>query len=303
MINIGQAPNAAIEPVRFEHPRHPGLGLEVLSLAELHRRLPAHHRRQRSRPAFHQLMWVEAGAAEHVIDFEHHRAAAGTALHLRPGQVQQFVRDRGARGWVVLFRPDFLLPEPELQAWLGPAGPGRVSVARARRPVVAQAVRALVAACDALPPGKPDPAALRALQHQLIALLLQLAQPQDSRRSDVPDAPTAALRLHRRFMAELERDFVRTRAVAGYASRLGCSVKTLSRACAAAAGASPKRVIEARVTLEAKRLLAHTNLTVLAIGFELGFSEPTNFVKHFRRHVGITPAAFRVQWQASPHPG
>ncbi len=45
--------------------------------------------------------------------------------------------------------------------------------------------------------------------------------------------------------------------------------------------------------LEAKRLLAHTNQTVAAISEELGFSEPTNFVKFFRSRGGLLPGAFR----------
>lgn len=44
---------------------------------------------------------------------------------------------------------------------------------------------------------------------------------------------------------------------------------------------------------QAKRLLAHSTLAVSAIGLELGFSEPTNFVKFFRHCEGLTPAAFR----------
>ncbi|MEL7362149.1 MAG: helix-turn-helix domain-containing protein, partial [Bacteroidota bacterium] len=49
-----------------------------------------------------------------------------------------------------------------------------------------------------------------------------------------------------------------------------------------------------RVGLEARRLLATTSDTVEAIGFRLGFSEATNFVKFFKRVVGITPEAFRL---------
>ncbi|MEO8804931.1 MAG: helix-turn-helix domain-containing protein [Burkholderiaceae bacterium] len=45
--------------------------------------------------------------------------------------------------------------------------------------------------------------------------------------------------------------------------------------------------------LEAQRLLVHSTSTSVAIGELLGFSEPTNFVKFFRRRVGTTPEAFR----------
>jgi AraC-like DNA-binding protein len=81
--------------------------------------------------------------------------------------------------------------------------------------------------------------------------------------------------------------------VADYADRLGYSVRTLTRASAAATGRSARELVDARIALEAKRLLAYTDLPASAVGRRLGFSEPTNFGKFFLRRTGITPAAFR----------
>jgi AraC-like DNA-binding protein len=47
------------------------------------------------------------------------------------------------------------------------------------------------------------------------------------------------------------------------------------------------------VLLEAKRLLAHTDRTVLSIATRLGFTEASNFGKFFTRHTGVTPLEFR----------
>jgi AraC-like DNA-binding protein len=45
--------------------------------------------------------------------------------------------------------------------------------------------------------------------------------------------------------------------------------------------------------LEAKRLLAGTNLSVAAIARKLGLSEATNFSKYFIRNTDNTPSDFR----------
>ncbi len=79
-----------------------------------------------------------------------------------------------------------------------------------------------------------------------------------------------------------------------YAARLGYSLKTLNRACMLATGCTAKQLIDARVALEAKRLLAHTDLPVASISYRLGFTEPTNFGKFFTRATGQTPGAFRA---------
>jgi AraC-like DNA-binding protein len=99
----------------------------------------------------------------------------------------------------------------------------------------------------------------------------------------------------RRFRQLLYTDFASRHQVQDYAAALGMSEKTLSRVRLAAAGAPAKTLINQRKLLEAKRLLAHTNRSVHAIGSELGFDEASNFVKFFRKESGTTPAAFRRQ--------
>jgi AraC-like DNA-binding protein len=54
-----------------------------------------------------------------------------------------------------------------------------------------------------------------------------------------------------------------------------------------------KRVIIERIILEAKRLLAHSSDPVAGISSHLGFDEPTNFVKFFKRETDLTPTQFR----------
>jgi len=66
-----------------------------------------------------------------------------------------------------------------------------------------------------------------------------------------------------------------------YADRLGCSTKALRRACLAVRGLPPKMMIEERVILEAKRLIAYTSWPIEAIAETVGFGEATNFVKFF----------------------
>ncbi|MEU3456722.1 AraC family transcriptional regulator [Micromonospora sp. NPDC006766] len=128
------------------------------------------------------------------------------------------------------------------------------------------------------------------LRHQLAVLLLRLAL--------LPGAPqltprpeTAAFQRLRR---EVERCYQHSRRVADYAARLGCSARTLTRACLAITGRSAKQVIDDRVALQACRLLAATDEPVAGIGRRLGFPEPTNFGRFFTREVGMSPGVFRA---------
>ncbi|WP_307818492.1 AraC family transcriptional regulator [Streptomyces sp. MBT62] len=98
----------------------------------------------------------------------------------------------------------------------------------------------------------------------------------------------------RRYTAALERDFRTSHHVSDYAAALGYSPRTLTRATLAATGTTAKQYLDARVLLEAKRLLVHTDATAADISRALGFAEPTDFAKFFRKRERRTPLEFRA---------
>jgi transcriptional regulator GlxA family with amidase domain len=96
-----------------------------------------------------------------------------------------------------------------------------------------------------------------------------------------------------RFFTILERDHAKTRSVAHYAKQAGISKRRLGELLSERLGKSTKQVIDERVVLECKRLLAHTNVSVKELAAQLAFDEPTNFVKFFKHHAHATPLEFR----------
>ena len=98
------------------------------------------------------------------------------------------------------------------------------------------------------------------------------------------------------FRELLEQEFKQLKSVGTYANRMHVSEKRLSQATSRILGKSPKQIIDDRVLLEAKRLLVHSNSSIKEIGYALGFEEPTNFIKYFRRHVQKTPVEFRESY-------
>lgn len=99
--------------------------------------------------------------------------------------------------------------------------------------------------------------------------------------------------LHLEFRRKLEENYSHTRSVKYYADLLNVTPKKLNQAASNYLGGSSKKIIEERVILEVKRLLIHTEQTVREIGFSMGFKDPTNFNKFFKRHTKATPAEFR----------
>ncbi|GAB7109715.1 AraC family transcriptional regulator [Streptomyces phaeofaciens JCM 4814] len=242
---------------------------------------------------FHTLTLITEGSGEHAIDFVTYPCRPGTLLWVRPGQVQSFVRPGTANGTHLLFTPAFpphaSSADRLVNEWYGPAC--RQLGASPTYALLSTLLGQLRAEYD-----RPEQdVSAEILQLLLATMLLQID------RLPHPDSgadPRASGEVYTRFRAELERSYATTRRAADYAHRLGYTVKTLTRACTAATGQPVKHVIDGRVALEARRLLAHTDEPVATLARRLGFPEPTNFGKFFTRHTGVTPGAFRQAHQS-----
>lgn len=97
----------------------------------------------------------------------------------------------------------------------------------------------------------------------------------------------------------LEINYKNQKQVNYYAKEIIITEKRLNQATSKVLGKSPKEIIDDRIMLEAKRILAHTTESVKEICYYLGFEEPTNFIKYFRKHTQTTPVEFREQFRSA----
>lgn len=291
------AKSADITSVGFNPPDDKRLAVEAMSIEELRRRAPADHFATLQRADFYRLIGVFSGHTQPMVDFSPCAARSQDWLLIRPGQVMRYDFSRPWSGWMVVFRPDSLFGsarststvelnllrhvedlncltslDTQQHQWMG------YSLQQMQHDI---ALTLDVALRNEM------------LRLQLASTLLRLSLWQTLDSSKV-QASGRALTNFKRFRQRLEADFAKHHQVQHYANALGMNEKTLSRACQAASGMSAKGYIAQRLTLEAKRLLAHTTMAVQSVAHDLGFDEPTNFVKFFRKEVGITPLAFRL---------
>ncbi|MFG2683816.1 AraC family transcriptional regulator [Streptomyces sp. NPDC048392] len=246
---------------------------------------------------FHIVMLFTGGPVRHMIDFAEYEASAGDLLWIRPGQVHRFSPQSEYRGTVLTMQPGFL-PRATVEA----TGLYRYDLTPLLRPDEAR-LAGLTAGLDQLRREYEDATTLppslhtAVLRHTLSAFLLRLAHlaagsARETRegRGDAPGDSTFAL-----FRDAVERGFATNHSVSAYADALGYSRRTLVRAVRAATGETPKGFIDKRVVLEAKRLLAHTDMPIGRVGAAVGFPDAANFSKFFQQHTDQTPAAFRTE--------
>lgn len=101
-----------------------------------------------------------------------------------------------------------------------------------------------------------------------------------------------ALRI-RKFKKLIENSFTEGTSIKKYASQLGISSAQLNNICRSKVGKSALQIVHERTTLEAKRQLIYTSLTISQIAYSLGFNDPAYFTRFFNKQTGASPKKFR----------
>lgn len=218
----------------------------------------------------------------HEVDGALHVFEPGQIVHIQPGQVHRWLPQETFEGHAIA-----------IESHVCPPGLFDLS---APSPVVTLGMSLDVA--HALISSLTEPEILparaqRQLRISIASVLLELI-------AGATEAPTVPSELSNEyalvadFRRELEFHYLETRSVGDYASFVGCSAKTLTRATNRVLGQTPKQIIDARVIFAATRLLANTDISISWISSKLGFTQQSNFAKFFHRHVGVTPASYRA---------
>ncbi|MBU0603701.1 MAG: helix-turn-helix transcriptional regulator [Gammaproteobacteria bacterium] len=285
-----------VRDTHFDNARLSEIGIEVLSLHELRNRVRADRLAEPERVDFLIVLMISQGSGEHLIDFRSVRLVPGSAVVVRPGQVQQWRMHAGLQGLLLLV--DTRLAQLAASALANPAfqllqvdeWPATFALSEDDQCDGEALARVLERQLNR---DRVDDVSASLARELFLSLMVLLSR---AARVAAP-ARTTQERLFQRLQRDLDAS-VRTRpTVADIARRLRVSPSTLSRVCRLRAGVSAKELIDRRTALEAQRLLVHTGATTTSIGEELGFSEPTNFLKFFKRVVGMTPDSFRRTWR------
>lgn len=263
-------------------PSSSGVALETFSVESLLERRGLAELTSHQRLEFELLICCHAGRGAHEVDFEVVEFAHGQIVHVRPGQVHRFVFDTLYQAQLVLLRPI-----QNRRNWR--PGPQVISPDAQARSDFSSVIN-LANAKDRNPPLSLESIeALRALVTELLGL-----------RADAQGETTVLGNLFDAFERLLGGTDRPPRAVNECAAELGCSTRTLGRACRAFANATPKQMIDDAVALEGQRLLGLGDMSATDVAYRLGFSDLSHFSRFLSRVVGKGPKMLAANLERRP---
>lgn len=240
----------------------------------------------------HQFLFLESGSMRGTVDGTTLEARAPALLLLAPGSVHGFH-----------FRPEtqghqLTIPSTTLKAVLAQTrfmadelahSSLQTRLPKASSQEIRHLFQQIAKEFHSLQPGRVQ--ALLAC-----ATLLAVACVRSGVRPLArPELPGARDALARRYLALVEEHFRSAQTLNDYAKQLGVTVDHLSRACRQVMSQSALELLHERRLLEARRLLAYSQLPIAHIAHQLGYDDPAYFSRFFQRRVGVPPSGYRAQ--------
>jgi AraC family transcriptional regulator, transcriptional activator of pobA len=243
---------------------------------------------------FFQILFITEGTGTHYIDFRPYVFKEGSILFISKGQVHAFQVHPDRDGFLILFTEAFLsknLIHSDILSFyrlynyhlhLPIMQPEEIGT-NAFDYIITEIYKAYHDA---------DDFAKEEILRLLLKLLLLKAE--RIKHTLIPKEKKSEWFLRfGLFRRQLENHFHETRNAKTYADVMKISYKHLNEICKSVTGSTAKVFIDHFVILEIKRQLAMSDLSIKELTYQLGFDEPTNLVKFFKKHTRLSPSQFR----------
>ncbi|WP_299184037.1 helix-turn-helix domain-containing protein [uncultured Aquimarina sp.] len=279
-----------IENIRFTRFINQPIDFEIISIAELYDRcrqsnfnISVSHRIQ-----FHALIIVTEGKGLHNVDFNEIILSPGVIIPLVKNQINFFQKEPQVKGYVISFKESFIIDnigEKDLFHFLHLFNTKSLLVGEENIPALLPFIKLL----ENMQESSNQNLKSYLAKNIFLSLLIQIKR--------------FTVYQHEMFESKRFKHFIQFKQLISlhyqdshdakfYAKKMFISYKYLNEICKELGNVTAKKFIDSWLLLEIKRNLSEKKYTTQEIAFKVGFQEPSNFIRFFKKHEGITPSKF-----------
>ena len=269
-------------------------GFEILTLKELYEANDGAFLSSMKRLDFYEILFIEEGNGYHNIDFDIYKLKKGSILFIGKKQVHSWQEQLTINGYVMLFTENFLYKN---QIQFGDLAYNYPFNYIMYKPLMIVSDNKLYNTFLTLLQLIYQEYSLQRnkLRQELLQTLLRTFIVKV--KSQLPREEMTIDNESKQKFIQLQRAVDEhigyTRSAVDYANMLGLSYHQLNSIVKKLTKKSLKAFIDEMLMLNAKRLLCDKEHNINEIAYILGFDEPTNFTKFFKKHHHQTPKHFR----------
>lgn len=279
-----------IKNIIYEEVAQQPIPLEILSFEELYRRFDKHpvdlfsnHRIQ-----FNALMIIFEGNSKHNIDFKEHNLTKGSLITLVKNQVHHFCNNLLVKGFIISFNESFITKnntEKDLFNFLQIFHSTNLSI-KENDLIRLNPFIELLKETQKSPDNNLKSDFVRSI---FSSLLIQIKRLTFSSSQTFESKHYRDFILFKQLISTNYKDFHNAN---DYAQKLNVSYKYLNSICKEIANTTAKSFIDKWLLLEIKRNLSEEKYTTQEIAYKMGFQEPSNFIRFFKKYTNSTPKQF-----------
>jgi AraC family transcriptional regulator, transcriptional activator of pobA len=242
----------------------------------------------------YQIIWIEHGRGRVRIDLDSHTFIGPCLVLIHPRNRYEFTGCLAMSGGVIELSESFLIHSSELGNLMTQFCVFDDVNVRSLLPLSVQENEDFsIMLNELIKVGQTNnPITAEIEGYFLRIMLLKVYQLKHGNERSNPTMSVHRARYHA-FKVLLEAEFRVHHNVSFYINALNTTEKTLRNSTNILTGRSPSTLIQARLILEARRLLRQTSKSIKEIAFELGFEDPSYFTRLFSKKLGVSPNVFR----------
>lgn len=254
---------------------------------------------QPHRHSYYEILFFREGGGIHEIDFQAYPILKNSMHFISPDQVHVLRRDKAVTGYVISFIPDFWPEKNVVADFPFFDNPDIIPIIQIPDEILLQRLLEIVSNIETEYFSAHEDKAEVLFSYLFILLIT-------ARRMYTPVVTalkhsSARTELLHRFKKAISKNFNSQKSVAYYAEVLNITPGHLNDTVQKETGKTALDMIHDRIILEARRLLYHSPKSVKEISYELGYDDPSYFVRFFRTHTHTTPELFRSEIREKYH--
>lgn len=268
------------------------MDFEIVDLQLFYSTRPVRHLERDFRLNFWLIVYITEGSGYHFVDFVRYSYKKGDIIFVHKNQVHHFVVNNEAKGYVLNINEPFfyriegfngdIFLEMVDEAFGSPVLSFDTSIDRTNRTLMELIYREYNKTAENI----NVELVATLFQGFILSLRSQMGKHKKRMRSKDYEHYKAYRKL-------VEEHYSETRNVEDYAKMMHLSKKTINQATRNVADLTAKQFIINRIILEIKRYLSQGDLLNYEISDLMGFDEPANMTKFFKRYEGISPKEFK----------
>lgn len=238
---------------------------------------------------FHALIVILEGESTHTIDFKEEILSPGVIIPLTKDQVHAFNSNLTVKGLIISFEENFItqnISEQNLFHFLHIYHTPSILLGKENLSTLNPFLKLL----EHLHLDTNLTLKSEIIHSAFFSLLFQIKR--------------FSIYQHKTFESTRFKDFIRyqqlitqyypeSHNVTDYAQKLAVSYKYINDICKQIGNKTAKSFLDNYLLLEAKRNISENKYTSQEIAYKMGFKEPANFIRFFKRFTKMTPNQFQ----------